>query len=45
MPSSPQALDHQLIFHIMYGLEQFHHRLNKEEERREEIWKKKTIAD
>ena len=30
MPSSSQVLDHQLIFHIMYGLGQFHHRQNKE---------------
>ena len=29
MPSSSQVLDHQLIFHIMYGLGQFHHRQNK----------------
>ena len=36
MPSSSQVLDHQLIFHIMYGLGQFHHRQNKEEERRGE---------
>ena len=34
MSSSLQVLDHQLIFHIMYGLGQFHHRQNKEEERR-----------
>ena len=33
MPSSSQVLDHQLIFHIMYGLRQFHHRLNKGEGR------------
>jgi hypothetical protein len=33
MPSSSQVLDHQLIFHIMYGLRQFHHRQNKGEER------------
>ena len=33
MPSSSQVLDHQLIFHIMYGLGQFHHRQNKGEER------------
>ena len=36
MPSSSQVLDHQLIFHIMYGLGQFHHRQNKGEERRED---------
>ena len=42
MPSSSQVLDHQLIFHIMYGLGQFHHRQNKGEERRGEIWQKKT---
>ena len=36
MPSSSQVLDHQLIFHIMYGLRQFHHRQNKGEERRGE---------
>ena len=41
MPSSSQVLDHQLIFHIMYGLRQFHHRQNKGEERRGEIWQKK----
>jgi len=41
MPSSSQVLDHQLIFHIMYGLGQFHHRQNKGEERRWEIWQKK----
>ena len=44
MPSSLQVLDHQLIFHIMYGLGQFHHRQNKEEERRGEIWQKKAGA-
>ena len=33
MPSSSQILDHQLIFHIMYGLRQFHHQQNKGEER------------
>ena len=33
MPSSSQVLDHQLIFHIMYGLRQFYHRQNKGEER------------
>ena len=33
MPSSSQVLDHQLIFHIMYGLGQFHHRQNNGEER------------
>ena len=42
MPSSSQVLDHQLIFHIMYGLRQFHHRQNKGEERRGEIWQKKS---
>ena len=36
MLSSSQVLDHQLIFHIMYGLGQFHHRQNKGEERRGE---------
>ena len=41
MPSSSQVLDHQLIFHIMYGLGQFHHRQSKGEERRGEIWQKK----
>ena len=40
MPSSSQVLDHQLIFHIMYGLRQFHHRQNKGEERRGEIQQK-----
>jgi hypothetical protein len=29
MSSSSQVLDHQLIFHIMYGLRQFYHRQNK----------------
>ena len=33
MPSSSQVPDHQLIFHIMYGLGQFHHQQNKGEER------------
>ena len=33
MLSSSQVLDHHLIFHIMYGLRQFHHRQNKGEER------------
>ena len=42
MSSSSQVLDHQLIFHIMYGLRQFHHRQNKGEERRGEIWQKKS---
>ena len=42
MPSSSQVLDHQLIFHIMYVLGQFHHRQNKGEERRGEIWQKKS---
>jgi len=32
MPSSSQVLDHQLIFHIMNGLRQSHHRQDKEEE-------------
>ena len=41
MPSSSQVLDHQLIFHIMYGLGQFYHRQNKGEERRGKIWQKK----
>ena len=36
MPSSSQVLDHLLIFHIMYGLGQFHYRQNKGEERRRE---------
>ena len=40
MPSSSQVLDHQLIFHKMYGLRQFHHRQNKGEKRRGEIWQK-----
>ena len=39
-----QVLDHQLIFHIMYGLRQFHHRQNKGEDRRGEIWQKKATA-
>ena len=42
MPSSSQVLDHQLIFHIMYGLRQFYHRQNKGEERRGEIQQKKS---
>ena len=42
MPSFSQVLDHQLIFHIMYGLGQFHHQQNKGEERRGEIWQKKS---
>ena len=33
MPNSSQVLDHQLIFYIMYGLQQFHHRQNKGEGR------------
>ena len=33
MPSSSQVLDHQLIFHIMYGLRQFHYQQNEGEER------------
>ena len=41
MLSSSPVLDHQLIFHIMYGLRQFHHRQNKGEERRGKIWQKK----
>ena len=41
MPSFSQVLDHQLIFHIMYGLEQFYHWQNKGEERRGKIWQKK----
>ena len=40
MSSSSQVLNHQLIFHIMYGLGQFHHRQNKGEERKGEIWQK-----
>ena len=40
MSSSSQVLDHQLIFHIMYGLRQFYHRQNKAEERRGVIWQK-----
>jgi hypothetical protein len=43
MPSSSQVLDHQLIFHIMYGLRQFHHRQNKEDKRGGEILQKKTV--
>ena len=38
------SFDHQLIFHIMYGFGQFHHRQNKGEERRGEIWQKKPTA-
>jgi hypothetical protein len=34
--SSSQVLDHQLIFYLMYGLGQFHHRQDKGEERRGE---------
>ena len=40
MPSSSQVLDHQLIFHIIYGLGQFYHRQNKGEERRGRFSKK-----
>jgi hypothetical protein len=40
MLSSSQVLDHQLIFHIMYGLRQFHHRKNKGGEEREDLAKK-----
>ena len=40
MPSSSHVLNHQLIFHIIYGPGQFHHRQNKGEERRGEIWQK-----
>jgi hypothetical protein len=29
-------------FHIMYGLRQFHHRQNKEEEKEGEIWGKNS---
>ena len=36
MQSSSQVFDYQLIFHIMYGLGQFHHRQNEGEERRGE---------
>ena len=32
MPSSLQVLDHQLIFYIMYGFRQFHHRQKRREE-------------
>jgi hypothetical protein len=40
MPSSSRVFDHQLIFYIMYGLRQFHHRQNKGEDRRGESWQK-----
>ena len=43
MPSSSQVLDHQLIFHIMYGLGQFI--IDKTKERRGEgRFDKKAIA-
>jgi hypothetical protein len=34
MSSASQVLDHQLIFHLMNRLGQFHHRQNRGEERR-----------
>ena len=34
MPSSSQVLDHELIFQIIYGVGQFHHRQKRGEERR-----------
>jgi hypothetical protein len=43
MPSSSQVFDHQLIFHLMYGLGQFHHRQNKGGERGE-LGKKAATA-
>ena len=43
MLSSSQVLDHQLIFHIMYGLGQFHHRQNKGEERGDLAKKKQQL--
>ena len=39
MPNFLQVLDHQLIFHIMYGLGQFHYRQKKGS--RGETWQKK----
>jgi hypothetical protein len=45
MPCSSQVLDHQLIFHIMYGLRQFHHQHNKEEEERRELAKKQQLLN
>ena len=45
MPSSSQVLDHQLIFHIMYGLGQFHHRQNKGEERGDLAKKKQQLLN
>jgi hypothetical protein len=43
MSSSSKVLYHPLIFHLMYGLGQFHHRQNKREER-EELGKKAAVA-
>ena len=43
MLSSSQVLDHQLIFHIMYGLGQFHHRQNKAEKRGDLAKKKQQL--
>jgi hypothetical protein len=45
MPSSSQVLDHQLIFHIMYGVRQFHHRQNKGGEERGELAKKQQLLN
>jgi hypothetical protein len=42
--SSSQVLDHQLIFYLMYGLGQFHHRQDKGEERRGEERRNKAVA-
>ena len=44
MPSSSQVLDHQLIVHIIYGLGQFHHRQNKEEERGDLVKKQQLVS-
>ena len=43
MPNFLQVLDHQLIFHIMYGLGQFYHRQNKGEERGDLVEKKQQL--
>ena len=42
MPSSSQVLDPELIFQIIYGVGQFHHRQKRGEERR--VFPKKAAA-
>jgi hypothetical protein len=44
MPSSSQVLDHQLIFPLMYGLGQFHHRQNKGDRGEGRVEKKAAAA-